>query len=101
MAKYHSQYVIKNTYAPLKKLLILLQLQFNKNRYTQIPSLQDQGMHTYWISKLRDNVCNIPKADQITYSNFIDQLESTTFSSEQKIRIIEIMFKDFSFLQKI
>lgn len=90
-----------NTYRPLKKILIKLQLQYNQERYSTSPSLITQGMNIYWLSQLKDALHSIPEEDCTVYCEYLERLESSDLHPEQKITIIENMLRDVSFFQKV
>lgn len=101
LKKYWTQYKINTTYKPLKKTLIRLQLQFNKDRYSKVISPLGYGMSLYWLSQLKEALVSIPIEEHATYSYYLEQIEDQTLEPEQKITIIDNMFRDISCLQKV
>ena len=100
ISTYSSKQLQKYTYKPIKKILIQWKLQLNKERYTTTPSLYTQGMSIYWSIQLKEYIQHIPKTERVLYCNYLEQLNDETMNSEQKITIIQTMFREFTFLQK-
>lgn len=101
LGKYWTRYKVHSTYKPLKKMLIKLQLQYNKDRYLETASPVTQGMNIYWISQLKEASSSIPMTERTTYNQYLEQLEDQALRPDQKITLIENMLRDISCLQKV
>ncbi|MFT6765216.1 MAG: hypothetical protein ACJAZS_000083 [Alteromonas naphthalenivorans] len=96
---YSASHIKNYVNTPIKKLLIKLQLQLNKDRYKQTPSFYTQGMSIYWISQLQDYTHRIPTQDREIYTSYLAQISDNALLPEQKITVIDSMFKEFEFLK--
>lgn len=88
---------------PLKTDLISLQLVLNKERYTKdcaALSLDYKGECFYWIQRLHRYKDGLPGAYRATYRRYLDDLENQILLPEQKMIIIDCLFKELDPLFK-
>ncbi len=86
---------------PLKYDLLQFQLHLNKYRYiknSDLPAFY-YGMECYWIAQLESYYPSLSDCYKISYAEFISELKRYDLTPEQKIIIIECMFKQYAFLQ--
>lgn len=87
----------------MKKDIILFQLLLNKNRYKSLEFLNSDveycGLSFYRITKLQKYMSSIPTEQQTSYKQYLTELEQDTLNPEQKLIILDCLFKEFSFLQ--
>jgi hypothetical protein len=82
----------------IRTYLINLQKIYRHNLYTNQLSYYETGMHLYWLTKLKTMVSKIPVEDRSLFTDNLNELESQTYSHEQKTILIGQMFQNFSFL---
>ncbi len=83
----------------LKKDLISLELELNKQRTASSITTRQRGLCVYLTTRLHNAALAIPKEHQASYALYIHELNNQTLNVDQKITIIECMFKEFSFLR--
>ncbi len=86
---------------PLRKDLIQLQLHLNRHRHVAPERLNHfyKGMSYYWITQLEKYARRLPVEYRTSYKEYLEELRSCDYSPEQKMMIIEYMFKDYGFLK--
>jgi hypothetical protein len=96
-----SRFTSVHTLTPLKKDLIQFQLMLNKERHTKVAhktSLFHKGMCFYWIEQLKMYDRNIPSNVRASYAAYLENLNNLHTTPEQKLTIIECMFREYDFL---
>ena len=86
---------------PLKQDLIQFELHLNRHRHTKQEQLSYfyHGMSRYWITQLQRYHIFMSSRDYALYEQSIDELGQVDLSPEQKMMIIESMFKQYEFLK--
>ncbi len=97
---YHTLTSMQST-EPLKHDLLQFQLHLNKHRYIKLSELSSfyHGMSCYWIAQLKEYCSSLSHIYKLSYMQYIDELNKDDLTPEQKIIIIECMFKEYAFLQ--
>ena len=95
--------VAHKSFKIIKKDLVSFELLLNKNRYNKLNTtdsdLEYAGLSFYWLARLVRHTASIPHEQQSLYKNYLEQLQSLSLSAEQKLRIIDCMFKELTFLR--
>ncbi len=92
--------ISKRTFiAPLKQDLLSLELTLNSNSHRVMLTTHTKGLCLYWTTRLTSYIKKMSTKERPRYALYIEQLNNQTLSAQQKIQIIECMFKEFSFLQ--
>ena len=86
---------------PLKQDLIQFELHLNRHRHTKQEQLSYfyHGMSRYWITQLQRYHIFMSSRDYALYEQSIEELGQVDLSPEQKMMIIESMFKQYEFLK--
>lgn len=94
--------LVKPFLTTFKRDLVYLQLLCNKERYVKdVSNLSTlyKGLLNYWITRLKRHTKKMPSSIKNSYIDYIKTLESKDILPEQKITIIECMFKEYEFLK--
>lgn len=92
--------VAKRTFIqPLKQDLLSLQITLNSHRYEAALDTHTRGLCRYWTTRLGSYLKKLSSSERPRYAMYLEQLEHTSFTADQKIQAIECMFKEFSFLR--
>lgn len=87
---------------PLKQDLIHFQLMLNKERAVAesfAVSIAHKGMCYYWTERCKKYIKMVPIAERSSFAGYIDQLEKPEHTPQQKLTIIECMFREYNFLR--
>ncbi len=82
----------------IKKDLITLELELNKQRTATVISDEQRGLCIYLTHRLENGSQHVSDQEKESYLGFVKELRTDSLTADQKITIIECMFKSFSFL---
>lgn len=94
--------LVKPFLTTFKRDLVYLQLLCNKERYIKDASnlsTRYKGLLNYWITRLKRHTKKVPSALRNSYKEYLETLESKDILPEQKITVIECMFREYDFLR--
>ncbi len=94
--------LVKPFLKTFKRDLVYLQLLCNKERYIKDASnlsTRYKGLLNYWITRLKRHTKKVPSALRNPYKEYLETLESKDILPEQKITVIECMFREYDFLR--
>ncbi len=91
-------YINKRNILPLKNCTRLIHRTLNK--YTNADEIlpMDLGFVVFWISELKKQVTNLPKHDQCSFMEDLDDLLKAALTIEQKRAVIHRMYGTYNFL---
>lgn len=84
---------------PLKQDLLSLQITLNSHRYEEALGTHTRGLCRYWTTRLGSYLKKLSSSERPRYVMYLEQLEKSSLTADQKIQTIECMFKEFSFLR--
>lgn len=88
----------KRNILPLKNCTRLIHRMLNKYTNADEISPMDLGFIVFWISELKKQVTNLPKHDQCSFMEDLDDLLQNSLTVEQKKAVIHRMYGTYNFL---